>query len=100
VLPDSDPNVRVAIMAICMQALEREVAEALSSLALVLVKTRLPPRDYAEMLRNIQAIAKFSAGMAPEIEEMVDKASKAGAFDSLMKSPSKPVRKSKVKGKK
>lgn len=95
---DADDYVRVAQLGICMQALDREVAEAVSALVMALVKAKLSKTQYTDFLMVLDTLSKTMVGFTPELETMMDNKIAAGDFHDLEKSlTKKPRRKTKSK---
>lgn len=89
---DEPEHLRAARVALCIQALDREVAEAVSALLMVLVKAKLPKNQHTALMKTMEGISRTVAGMVPDIDAMVDNATAAGAFHELEQSLGKKPR--------
>jgi transcriptional regulator with XRE-family HTH domain len=93
-----DTAIRVARVGICMEALDREVAEALSALVMAMVKAKLPKSKYPGFIKALDALSETMVGFGPEFEVLVENKATEGAFDHLAESlTEKPRRKTKPK---
>ena len=93
-----DEYVRASQLLICMQVLDREVAEAVSALVMALVKAKLPKTKYTTFVKVLDSLSETMVGFTPDIEAYMDKKEKEGVFDELEKSlTKKPRRKAKPK---